>query len=149
MQKNVLLWLTHVIYFILWCFAKPVSEKGIQIGHFPRYFISYVEEQKIKISRVIMRFCLLYSKKSVAFFPVHLFFIIFFRATNRDSWEKELYVDYASSLNITCLIKSPNPPAYVFWKKEGKVSKKYSFSSLILINVVLTVCFCKKNIIFY
>ena len=36
--------------------------------------------------------------------------------------EKELYVDYASSLNLTCLVRSPNPPAYVFWKKEGKVS---------------------------
>ena len=35
--------------------------------------------------------------------------------------EHELYVDYASSLNLTCLIHSPEPPAYVFWKKDDKV----------------------------
>ena len=39
--------------------------------------------------------------------------------------EQELFVDSASSLNLTCLVKSPEPPAYVFWKKEGKVSLKY------------------------
>ena len=36
--------------------------------------------------------------------------------------EHELFVDSASSLNLTCLILSPDPPAYVFWKKEGKVT---------------------------
>lgn len=35
--------------------------------------------------------------------------------------EHELYVDYASSLNLTCLIHSPEPPAYVFWKKDDKL----------------------------
>ena len=53
--------------------------------------------------------------------PLHLLFSISEPRTEIVG-KKELYVDYASSLNITCLIKSPNPPAYVFWKKEGKVS---------------------------
>lgn len=35
--------------------------------------------------------------------------------------DHELYVDYASSLNLTCQVVSPDPPAYVFWKKEGKL----------------------------
>ena len=52
--------------------------------------------------------------------PLHLFLIS--EPRTEIVGKKELYVDYASSLNITCLIKSPNPPAYVFWKKEGKVS---------------------------
>jgi len=35
--------------------------------------------------------------------------------------KQELFVDSASSINLTCIIISPDPPAYVFWKKEGKV----------------------------
>jgi hypothetical protein len=38
--------------------------------------------------------------------------------------ELELFVDSASSINLTCSIISPDPPAYVFWKKEGKVNEK-------------------------
>ena len=37
--------------------------------------------------------------------------------------EKELFVDYASSLNLTCLVKSPDPPAYIFWKQQNQVCK--------------------------
>ena len=147
MQKNVLLWLTHVIYFILWCFAKHISEKRIQIGHFPRYFISYVEEQKLKYPRWLCVFVYCTLKKVLHSF-LYIYFLLFFSEPRTEIvGKKELYVDYASSLNITCLIKSPNPPAYVFWKKEGKVSKKYSFSLLILINSILTVSqvvFAKK-----
>ena len=54
---------------------------------------------------------------------LHIFLYIYFPILEPRTeivGEKELYVDYASSLNITCLIRSPNPPAYVFWKKEGK-----------------------------
>ena len=36
--------------------------------------------------------------------------------------DRELFVDYASSLNLTCLVISPNPPAFVFWKLTDKVS---------------------------
>lgn len=35
--------------------------------------------------------------------------------------EKDLFVDYASSLNLTCLVISPDPPAYVFWKQDQKL----------------------------
>ena len=35
----------------------------------------------------------------------------------------EVFVDYASSLNLTCLVISPNPPAFVFWKLSEKVRK--------------------------
>ena len=37
-----------------------------------------------------------------------------------------MFVDYASSLNLTCLVISPNPPAYVFWKLTDKVSTSFS-----------------------
>ena len=37
-----------------------------------------------------------------------------------------MFVDYASSLNLTCLVISPNPPAYVFWKLTDKVSTRFS-----------------------
>ena len=36
--------------------------------------------------------------------------------------DQELFVDYASSLNLTCLVISPNPPAFVFWKLSEKVN---------------------------
>ena len=64
--------------------------------------------------------CSLLRLNCVAYFPVHLLSIS--EPRTEIVGKKELYVDYASSLNITCMIKSPNPPAYVFWKKEGKVS---------------------------
>jgi len=35
--------------------------------------------------------------------------------------DQELFVDYASSLNLTCLVISPNPPAFVFWKLSEKL----------------------------
>lgn len=35
--------------------------------------------------------------------------------------DQELFVDYASSLNLTCLVISPNPPAFVFWKLTDKL----------------------------
>ena len=64
-----------------------------------------------------MRFlCLLYSKKCCILYCTFIFYY-FSEPRTEIVGKKELYVDYASSLNITCLIKSPNPPAYVFWKK--------------------------------
>ena len=39
--------------------------------------------------------------------------------------DQELFVDYASSLNLTCLVISPNPPAFVFWKLTDKVQKLF------------------------
>ena len=46
--------------------------------------------------------------------------------------DRELFVDYASSLNLTCLVISPNPPAFVFWKLTDKVSffKTFIFNEL-------------------
>lgn len=35
----------------------------------------------------------------------------------------DVYVDHASSLNLTCVVISPDPPAYVFWKQNDKVIK--------------------------
>eukprot|EP00095_Tigriopus_kingsejongensis_P012759 snap_masked-scaffold30_size591359-processed-gene-3.1 protein:Tk12759 transcript:snap_masked-scaffold30_size591359-processed-gene-3.1-mRNA-1 annotation:"protein sidekick-1-like" len=35
--------------------------------------------------------------------------------------ERELFVDYASSINLTCLVISPDPPAYVFWRQDQKL----------------------------
>jgi len=40
--------------------------------------------------------------------------------------ERELYVNSGSSLNVTCVVVSPDPPAYVFWKRNGKVSERDS-----------------------
>jgi len=35
--------------------------------------------------------------------------------------DHERFVDSASSLNLTCLVISPNPPAFVFWKLTDKL----------------------------
>ena len=35
--------------------------------------------------------------------------------------DQERFVDSTSSLNLTCLVISPNPPAYIFWKLTDKV----------------------------
>ena len=35
--------------------------------------------------------------------------------------DQERFVDSKSSLNLTCLVISPNPPAYIFWKLTDKV----------------------------
>ena len=45
--------------------------------------------------------------------------------------EKELFVDYASSLNLTCLVKSPDPPDYIFWKKDDQVGRFSTLNSKI------------------
>lgn len=46
--------------------------------------------------------------------------------------EKELFVDYASSLNLTCLVKSPDPPDYIFWKKDDQMVKATELSDQML-----------------
>jgi len=35
--------------------------------------------------------------------------------------DQERFVDSTSSLNLTCLVISPNPPAYIFWKLTDKL----------------------------
>ncbi|CAB4062907.1 unnamed protein product [Lepeophtheirus salmonis] len=44
-----------------------------------------------------------------------------FEPTTEMLGESTLYVDHNSSLNLTCVIHSPNPPAYVFWKKNSEL----------------------------
>ena len=75
-----------------------------------------------------------------SFLYIYFLFYNFSEPRTEIVGKKELYVDYASSLNITCLIKSPNPPAYVFWKKEGKVSCKKLF---VLVHQLLSIIFGK------
>ena len=36
---------------------------------------------------------------------------------------KDLFIDQHSSINLTCTVHSPEPPAHIFWMKNGKVSK--------------------------
>ena len=52
------------------------------------------------------------------------FFLSFSEPRTEILGDQELFVDYASSLNLTCLVISPNPPAFVFWKLSEKVSNK-------------------------
>ena len=49
------------------------------------------------------------------------FFLSFSEPRTEILGDQELFVDYASSLNLTCLVISPNPPAFVFWKLSEKV----------------------------
>jgi hypothetical protein len=53
---------------------------------------------------------------------LHFFFLPLSEPRTEILGERELYVDHASSLNLTCLIHSPETPAYVFWKKDEKVT---------------------------
>ena len=34
---------------------------------------------------------------------------------------KDLFIDQHSSINLTCIVNSPEPPAHIFWMKNGKV----------------------------
>ena len=36
---------------------------------------------------------------------------------------KDLFIDQHSSINLTCTVHSPEPPAHIFWMKNGKVAK--------------------------
>ena len=34
---------------------------------------------------------------------------------------KDLFIDQHSSINLTCTVHSPEPPAHIFWMKNGRV----------------------------
>ena len=47
---------------------------------------------------------------------------------------KDLFIDQHSSINLTCIVNSPEPPAHIFWMKNGKV-KKYILSIYFMLDI--------------
>ena len=43
-----------------------------------------------------------------------------------------LYIDIRSVLNLTCAVFSPEIPAAIFWKHNGKVKPEFTISTMLL-----------------
>ena len=66
----------------------------------------------------------------------------------------ELYIDIRSVLNLTCAVYSPEVPAAIFWKHNGKVKKTipptiiFFYNKLPSISYLLMCCVCSLVFVF-
>ena len=44
-----------------------------------------------------------------------------------------LYIDIRSVLNLTCAVFSPEIPAAIFWKHNGKVKPEFTISTIYIL----------------